>query len=192
MTRTVRLLVVFSTAALIGLGAMACSKKEVKTAPPPPPPPVTTPIPPPPPPPPPPKPQPPPPAPLTEDQLFARMTLDELRAKQPLGDVFFDYDKSNVRDDARAPLQQNADWLKRWATTKITIEGHCDSRGSAEYNLALGERRANAVKDYLVSLGVGSDQILTVSKGKEQPFCREENETCWQQNRRGHFEITSK
>ena len=193
MTRIVRLLVVCSTAALIGLGSFACAKKQVQAAPPPPPaPPVTQPAPPPPPPPPPPKKEAPPPAPLTEDQLFARMTLDELRAKQPLADVYFDYDRSSVRDDARAPLQQNADWLKRWPTTKITVEGHCDSRGSAEYNLALGERRANAVKDYLVSLGVGADRILTASKGKEQPFCREENEACWQQNRRGHFDVTAK
>ena len=76
--------------------------------------------------------------------------------------------------------------------TKVTVEGHCDSRGTAEYNLGLGERRANAVKGYLVSLGVPSDRILVVSKGKEQPFCSEENETCWAQNRRGHFIITAK
>jgi peptidoglycan-associated lipoprotein len=71
-------------------------------------------------------------------------------------------------------------------------EGHCDERGTAEYNLGLGERRANAVKDYLVSLGIGADRILVVSKGKESPFCNEGNESCWQQNRRGHFIITAK
>lgn len=190
MIRIFRLLVICAVAALIGLGSVSCAKKQVQAAPPPPPP-VVTPAPPPPPPPAP-KPAPPPPAPLTEDQIFAKMTLDELRAKQPLGDVFFDLDKSNIRDDARAPLQKNADWLLRWPTTRIAIEGHCDSRGTAEYNLGLGERRANAVKDYLVSLGVPSTRIVTVSKGKEQPFCREENEACWQQNRRGHFDITAK
>jgi peptidoglycan-associated lipoprotein len=82
--------------------------------------------------------------------------------------------------------------MKRWPSTKVTIEGHCDSRGSSEYNLALGDRRAKAVRDYLVSLGIGADRIQTVSKGKEQPFCSEENEACWQQNRRGHFLITAK
>lgn len=192
MTRMCRLLVVCAVAALIGLGSLSCAKKQVQAAPPPPPPPpVVTPAPPPPPPPPP-KPAPPPPAPLTEDQVFAKMTLDELRAKLPLGDVFFDYDKSNIRDDARAPLQKNADWLLRWPTTRIMVEGHCDSRGTAEYNLGLGERRASAVRDYLVNLGVPANRIVTVSKGKEQPFCREENEACWQQNRRGHFDITAK
>jgi peptidoglycan-associated lipoprotein len=74
----------------------------------------------------------------------------------------------------------------------VTVEGHCDSRGSAEYNLALGERRAAAAKDYLVSLGVAADRITAVSKGKEQPACTEENETCWAQNRRGHFIIIAK
>ena len=96
------------------------------------------------------------------------------------------------RGDARAPLQKDADWLKKWTSTQITIEGHCDSRGSAEYNLALGTRRANAVRDYLVNLGVPSGRIVIVSKGKEQPFCSDENEACWQQNRRGHFLITAK
>ena len=77
-------------------------------------------------------------------------------------------------------------------STKVTVEGHCDSRGTAEYNLALGERRANAVKSYLASLGVTADRVTVVSKGKEQPFCNEENESCWAQNRRGHFIITAK
>jgi peptidoglycan-associated lipoprotein len=115
-----------------------------------------------------------------------------LNAERPLGDVFFDYDESTIRDDARASLQKNVDWLRRWSSTKITVEGHCDSRGSSEYNLALGERRANAVKDYLVSLGISVDRVLAVSKGKEQPFCREETEGCWAQNRRGHFLLTAK
>ena len=130
--------------------------------------------------------------PLTEDEIFQRKTLAQLNAERPLGDVFFDYDQSAVRDDARAPLQGNADYLRRWTSVRLTIEGHCDSRGSSEYNLALGDRRANAVKDYLVSLGVAADRVTVVSKGKEQPFCMEENEACWQQNRRGHVLITAK
>ena len=82
--------------------------------------------------------------------------------------------------------------MKRWPSTKVLVEGHCDSRGSAEYNLALGDRRSTAVRDYLVSLGVAGDRVQIVSKGKEQQVCSEENETCWQQNRRGHFLVTAK
>ena len=82
--------------------------------------------------------------------------------------------------------------LKRWTTTKIMVEGHADSRGTNEYNLALGERRADAVRDYLVSLGLPNDRMTIVSKGEEQPFCTEETEACWQQNRRGHFIFTAK
>ncbi len=109
-----------------------------------------------------------------------------------MGDVFFDLDESTIRDDAKASLSRNADWMKRWTSTAITIEGHCDSRGSSEYNLALGTRRANAVKDYLVSLGVSTSRVTVISKGKEQPFCSTEDESCWSQNRRGHFIITAK
>jgi peptidoglycan-associated lipoprotein len=149
----------------------------------------TTPEPPPPPPPPPPTPTPPP---LTEEQIFEKMTLEELNAKRPLGDVFFAYDSAELSEQARATLQKNADWMKRWTSTRMTVEGHCDSRGTNEYNLALGERRASSVRDYLTSLGVASDRIAVVSKGEEQPFCTEESESCWQENRRGHFIITAK
>jgi len=151
------------------------------------------PLPPPPPPPPPkPAPAPAPAAALTEEEIFARKTLEELNAERPLGDVFFDLDQSVVREDARAVLQKNAKWLQRWTSTRITIDGHCDERGTSEYNLALGERRANAAQEYLMSLGVPRDRILIVSKGKESPFCTESHEGCWQQNRRGHFIITAK
>ncbi len=118
--------------------------------------------------------------------------MDQLNAEKPLGDAFFDLDKAVLRDDGRAAVSADADWLKKWPTTRITLEGHADSRGTAEYNLALGERRASAVKDYLVSLGIAGDRVLVVSKGKEQPVCTEENETCWQQNRSGHPIITAK
>jgi peptidoglycan-associated lipoprotein len=89
-------------------------------------------------------------------------------------------------------LQKNADWMKRWGSTKVMVEGHGDSRGSAEYNLALGERRAVAVKTYLSSLGVSPDRIRTVSYGKEFPFDMGHSEDAWAKNRRGHFVITSK
>jgi peptidoglycan-associated lipoprotein len=130
--------------------------------------------------------------PPTEDEIFAKKTLDELNAEKPLADVFFDLDQQQIREDGRAALQKDAEWLKRWTSTKVMIEGHADSRGTNEYNLALGERRATATRDYLVSLGIPMERMTIVSKGEEQPFCTEENETCWQQNRRGHFIITAK
>ena len=195
MTRFSRFTLSMAAVIVMGVMAAGCHGKKPETAPPPPPapPPVVTPAPPPPPPPPPPAPAPqPPPAPLTEDQIFSGKTLGQLNAEKPLADVFFDYDKSDLREEGRTLLQKNADWLKKWAAVKVTIEGHCDSRGTAEYNLALGERRANTAKNYLVSLGVGADRIQVISKGKEQPFCTDENEGCWSQNRRGHFIITAK
>jgi len=108
-----------------------------------------------------------------------------------LKDAFFDYNKSDLRDDARTALSANADWLKRHTNLQFLIEGHCDDRGTTEYNLALGDRRANAARDYLVSLGIDSARIRTVSYGKERPFCTEETEDCWQQNRRAHFLFTA-
>ncbi len=175
----------------MAVGAAACGKKPPPDPPAPPPAaaPVTPPAPPPPAPPP---PSPPAPAALTEEEVFARKTLEQLNAERPLGDVFFDLDSSTVRDEARGLLQKNAEWMKRWSGTRITVEGHCDERGSSEYNLALGDRRGNAVKDYMASLGIGADRISVVTKGKEAPFCSESNEACWQQNRRGHFIITAK
>ena len=152
----------------------ACGKKQPPPAPAPQPPP------------------PPPPAPPTEDQLFASMTLEQLNAQRPLADVFFEYDSAELSDAARASLQKNADWLRRWVSTTITVEGHADSRGTNEYNLALAERRASSVRDYLVSLGVPVTRISIVSKGEEQPFCTEDVESCWSQNRRGHFIFTAK
>jgi peptidoglycan-associated lipoprotein len=110
----------------------------------------------------------------------------------PLADVFFEYDMSTIRDDARPILQKNADYLRRWTTTRVSIEGHADARGTAEYNLALGERRASSVRDYLVSLGIASDRLLPVSRGEESPQCTEEAEACYTRNRRGHFVFTAK
>ena len=177
------------------LAIAGCAKKAPAAAPTPPPPPSpAAPVPPPPPPPPPappPAPAPAPPA-LSEEEIFARKSVDQLNSERPLQDVFFELDRSDVRDDARPLLQRDADWLKKWGSVQVTLEGHADSRGSAEYNLGLGSRRATAVKEYLTSLGVPTTRVVVVSKGKEQPFCREENEGCWQQNRRGHFVITGK
>jgi len=191
MKRGVRVCAALALAAIVGVSA--CAKK--KPAPPLAAPqqqteaPRTTPTPPPPPPAPP-RDMPPPPP--TEDEIFARKSLDDLNREKPLGDAYFDLDSSQIRADAQPVLQKDADWMKRWGSTKVMVEGHADSRGTAEYNLALGERRASAVRDYLVSLGVPADRIQIVSKGKEQPVCTEENEGCWHQNRRGHFVVTGK
>jgi peptidoglycan-associated lipoprotein len=106
---------------------------------------------------------------------------------QEVRDAYFEYDRAEIRADAREALSKTADFLKANPSIKVTIEGHCDERGSTEYNLGLGDRRAAATKQYLVSLGVSADRMTTVSFGKEKPFCMDHNEACWQQNRRGHF-----
>jgi len=105
--------------------------------------------------------------------------------------VHFDYDKSDITSEDRDILQRQAAWLQKYGQVRVTIEGHCDPRGTREYNLALGGRRANAVRDYLVSLGVPSSRIDTISYGKERPVCTESDETCWSQDRRGVTTITS-
>jgi len=99
--------------------------------------------------------------------------------------VFFDYDKFALRADAKGTLDKQAAWLKKYPTYKMTIEGHADERGTREYNLALGERRANAVKDYLIGAGVAKDRVKTISYGKERPVALGSNEAAWSQNRRG-------
>ena len=178
---------------LVVLTVSACSKKVPPPPPPPPAPPVAAAPPPPPPPPPPaPAPAPAPPKPLSEEEQFARKTLDQLNAEMPLGDVLFNYDQAAVREDQRGILQKNADYMRRWATIRVTIEGHADARGTNEYNLALGERRGNAVKDYLVSLGMSADRMTVISKGEEAGLCADMTEQCYARNRRGHFIITAK
>ncbi len=108
-----------------------------------------------------------------------------------LQDAFYDYDKSDIRDDARSALTKDADLLKSifqdFPDAVITVEGHCDERGSAEYNLGLGDRRAASAKEFLVQLGVPADKLKTISYGKERPVCTDANEACWQRNRRAHF-----
>jgi peptidoglycan-associated lipoprotein len=133
------------------------------------------------------------PAPPTEDAVFAKWTLEDLNDKvKPLDDVLFDYDSAELTEAGRTILQKNTAWLQRWITTRVTVEGHADSRGTNEYNFALSERRAASVRDYLVSLGVSASRISIVSKGEEQPTCTEETESCWALNRRGHFIFTAK
>lgn len=109
-----------------------------------------------------------------------------------LSDVFFDTNKYNLAEDARATLAANAAWLRAHPTVVVLVEGHCDERNTEEYNLALGWRRAHAVKDYLVSLGLAAARIETLSLGEERPFAVCHDESCWSQNRRGHFVITAR
>ena len=123
----------------------------------------------------PPTPTPPPSA--TEEELFS----------QHVRDVYFDYDADGIRPDQQAAVQGDAQFLSQHPNMQFTLEGHCDERGSTEYNLALGDRRANAVKNALVQAGLSASRVKTISYGKEKPFCTESNESCWQQNRRGHF-----
>lgn len=123
---------------------------------------------------------PPPPTPVT------RMPLEEAFARR-IRDAYFDFDKADIRPDARVALTQSAELLREYPESRVLIEGHCDERGTTEYNLGLGDRRANAAREFLVSLGVSADRVETISYGKERPFCFESNEECWQTNRRAHF-----
>jgi peptidoglycan-associated lipoprotein len=138
----------------------------------------------------PPKPVPPPEPPAVDP--FAKLTLDQLNASNPLEDAFFDFDKSNIRPDAQLVLQRNATWLKEHPTTRVTIEGYADERGTVAYNLRLGERRAEATRRFLVQLGIAPDRLPTVTRGRTLSFCGERSEPCYQQNRRAHFVFTVK
>jgi peptidoglycan-associated lipoprotein len=165
----------------------ACAKKAPPAAPPPPP---VVPEAPPPAPPPPPKPE---VAPVVDEYARLKaMSAEDIEKSGLLKEVYFDYDKADIREPDRATLAQDADALKRFDFLRITVEGHCDERGTVEYNLALGERRAKAAHDYLVSLGVPADRLKTVSYGKEVPVCTQSSEDCWQRNRRAHFTVTGK
>ncbi|HWR58443.1 MAG TPA: peptidoglycan-associated lipoprotein Pal [Thermodesulfovibrionales bacterium] len=104
-------------------------------------------------------------------------------------DVYFDYDKYHIREDAKTTLKAVADYLIKNSANKMLVEGHCDDRGTSEYNLGLGDKRAKAVKDYLISLGVPSSRIDSISYGKEKPLCNDQKEDCWAKNRRAHFVI---
>ncbi len=171
MRNTVRLSLVVLAVGLVALFAAGCAKKAAEAPPTPPPaPPVTQPAPTPPPPPPAPTPA---PAPKVTASDFA--------------DAFYDFDSFALRDDAKAALDKDAKLMRDNSDVAITIEGHCDERGTVEYNLALGEKRAGAARDYLVNAGVDASRIQTVSYGKERPFAEGHDETAWAQNRRGHF-----
>jgi peptidoglycan-associated lipoprotein len=175
---------------ILGLAVSACGKREPAITPPPPVMPTAPTAPP--------APPAPPTAPgaaatprsLSEDEIFARATAEEIQKE--FRDVYFDLDNAVIKDEGRTALTANANYMKRRTSVRVTIEGHCDERGTAEYNLGLGERRANAVKAYLLELGVPASSVTIVSKGKESPFCTESNEACWSQNRRGHFVVTAK
>ena len=132
-----------------------------------------------------------PPEPLRDDAIGSK-SLDDLNRESPLRPVFFDLDSFDVSTDGQQVLQANAKVLKQYPSWQITIEGHCDERGTAEYNLALGERRALAAKTYLVSLGIPADKVRTVSYGKEFPFDPGHDDGAWSKNRRAHFVITAK
>lgn len=138
----------------------------------------------------------PPPADSTEVDPLAsedlRAVNEEARRLGFAANIYFDFDKSDLADTTRADLARNADFLKRHQEFTLTIEGHCDERGTNEYNLALGERRANAAKSYLSSLGVASDRMVTISYGEERPVCSATEESCWSQNRRAHMLITGR
>jgi peptidoglycan-associated lipoprotein len=132
-----------------------------------------------------------PPEPLRDDAIGSK-SLDDLNRESPLSPVFYDLDSFDVSAEGQQVLQANAKVLKQFPSWQITIEGHCDERGTAEYNLALGERRALAAKTYLVSLGIPADKVRTVSYGKEFPFDPGHEDAAWSKNRRAHFVITAK
>jgi len=132
-----------------------------------------------------------PPEPVREDAISSA-SIDDLNRNSPLKPAFFEYDSSELTPEAQKVLDENAATLKRYASWTVTIEGHCDERGTAEYNLALGERRAVTARAYLVSLGVSADRLRIVSYGKEFPFDPGHEETSFSKNRRAHFVITAK
>ena len=129
--------------------------------------------------------------PIAEDTIGAK-SLDDLNRDSPLKPAFFSLDSAELDAVGQGVVQSNAELLKKYSSWVITIEGHCDERGTAEYNLALGERRAVAVRTYLVSLGISPDRLRIVSYGKEFPFDPAHSESAWSKNRRAHFVITAK
>ena len=179
--------------ALVLLAIGACKKAEPEPPPPPPPPPPAAE-------PPPPEPVPPPPEPPVEPEYVSPWSEDiveanrEVHEKGLLGDVYFEFDKATLTDSTRSQLGKNADFLKSrdGEDFVITIEGHCDERGTNDYNLALGDRRANSARDYLTSLGISGDRLKTISYGEERPQCDDSNEDCWQLNRRAYFRVTDR
>jgi len=174
-------------ALVLAVTALAVGAACAKKAPPPPPPPPVAPTEPP--------PAPPPSAPVAEPEpdeytRLRSMSPAEIDGLDLFQDVHFDYDRSDIRDDARPVLAANADVLRRLDFLHVTLEGHCDERGTVDYNLALGERRAQATSEYLASLGIPTARLKTVSYGKEAPICGESTEACWARNRRARVKVT--
>lgn len=133
-----------------------------------------------------------PPPPPSEDDRFAKRSIDDVNAQKPLDDVYFDFDQSNIRPDAEATLVKNAAWLKRWPSVKIRIDGCADPRGTNEYNIGLGMRRADTVRAFLAAQGVTVDRVDVLSVGESQLVCTEQTEECWARNRTGRFVVTAK
>jgi peptidoglycan-associated lipoprotein len=132
-----------------------------------------------------------PPEPVRDDAISSA-SLDDLNKNSPLKPVYFELDSSDLTAANQKTLDEDAALLKRYTSWTVTVEGHCDERGTAEYNLALGERRAIAARAYLISLGIAADRLRTVSYGKEFPFDPGHDESAFAKNRRAHFVITTK
>ncbi|MCD6453950.1 MAG: peptidoglycan-associated lipoprotein Pal [Candidatus Aminicenantes bacterium] len=130
--------------------------------------------------------------PQVQEENIENMSLEEINRKGYLHRIHFDFDKYNIREDQKPVLIRNAQWLKEHPTVKVLIEGHCDERGTEEYNLALGEKRAKAVRDFLISMGISPDRIKIVSYGKSRPLDPRHNEEAWAKNRRAEFVIIAR
>jgi len=129
---------------------------------------------------------------MTEEEIFMSKSLEEINLAAPLKMIHFDYDRYFIREDAKPVLEGNSAWMRKFQSAKILIEGHCDERGTEEYNLALGEKRAQSTFDHLVSLGISPQRIKVISYGKSQPLDNGHNEIAWQKNRRAQFLIIEK
>jgi peptidoglycan-associated lipoprotein len=129
---------------------------------------------------------------LSEEEIFASKTLDQVNQEMPLSMIYFDFDKYFIREDAKPVLDSDATWLKKFRAAKVLIEGHCDERGTEDYNLALGERRAQSTQQYLISLGVSPERVKIISYGKSQPLDPGHDEFAWAKNRRAQFLIIEK
>jgi peptidoglycan-associated lipoprotein len=129
---------------------------------------------------------------LSEEEIFMSKSLEAINREQPLAMIYFDYDKAFIRADAKPVLESNVAWMKKFMSVKVLVEGHCDERGTEEYNLALGEKRAKSTMDYLASLGISADRMKILSYGKSQPLVTGHDEASWQKNRRTQFTIIEK
>lgn len=171
MKQYAKLFMVFCCAIFLVMGGSACSKKQVKQEAPP----TTVP---------------------EESDLNAKEFVEPSEIDPALAkifkDIYFDFDRFNLKPEAKKTLDGIAEWLKGNSSYRVLIEGHCDERGTNEYNLALGERRANSAKSYLIGLGIAEKRISTISYGEEKPQCTEHNEGCWSKNRRDHFLLARK